>query len=80
MGDQQDQDLQLLKNHLEQLGEHFDSVQIFATRHEHGTLDGTVTVQLGTGNWYARYGQIHEWLIKNDESARHAARKSDETD
>ena len=53
-----------------QLGEHFDSVQIFVTRHEPGERDGTVTACAGIGNWYSRYGQIKEWVIKQDQHAR----------
>lgn len=47
---------------LRELGEHFDTVQIFATRHESGEENGTVHVSLGLGNWYARFGQVQMWL------------------
>jgi hypothetical protein len=67
-------DLAMLKTHANQLAEHFDSVQIFATRHEAGTEDGTVTVNHGTGNWFARYGQIVEWVTKKREEARLSVR------
>ncbi|MGP1665752.1 MAG: hypothetical protein ACTS5I_07570 [Rhodanobacter sp.] len=74
---EQESDMQRLEKALESLSEHFDSCQIFVTRHESGTLDGTVNVNLGVGNWYARYGQVHEWLIKQDEMARVKARRDD---
>jgi hypothetical protein len=63
-------DVEIVKKACLSLGEHFDSVHIFATRHEPATLDGTVTVAYGSGNWFARYGQIQEWMIKQDEQAR----------
>jgi len=67
-------DLKLLEDAAKKLGEHFDSVQIFATRHEPTIEDGTITVSYGVGNWFARYGQIKEWLIKSDERTRQAVR------
>jgi len=70
-------DVAMVRQHAEQLGEHFDSVQIFATRHEPGSLGGTVTVHLGVGNYYARYGQVCEWMVKQDEWTRVGARKDD---
>lgn len=76
---QREQDLAMVKQHCEQLIEHFDTVQIFATRCD-GTEDGTVAVQLGLGNWYAREGQVREWIVKNDEVARIEARKDEEKD
>lgn len=50
--------------------EHFDSVQIFVSRCESGELDGTVTVAKGSGNWFARYGQVAQWVIYQDEKTR----------
>lgn len=60
-----------------QLGEFFDSVQVFATRHESGELDATVNIHLGVGNWFTRYGQIKEWCLKEDERARISARDTE---
>lgn len=59
---------------LEELGEHFDTVQIFATRHESGEEGGTINMAYGAGNWFARYGQIREWLIKADERTKQFVR------
>lgn len=53
-----------------QLGEYFDSVQIFVTRHESGERDGTINVNAGIGNWFTRFGQIKEWVIKQEQNAR----------
>lgn len=46
------------------LGEHFDTVQIFVTRDRGGGMDDGVTVNcaMGTGNWFARYGQVAVWM------------------
>lgn len=64
------EDLEMLRRHVDQLGEHFDTVMIFTTRHEAGTRGGTVNAHWGSGNWFARYGQIRHWLIKEDEGAK----------
>jgi len=53
-----DADLDMLKRYAAQIGEHFDTVQIFATRQEG---DGAVTFCSGVGNWYTRYGQVRLW-------------------
>lgn len=58
-------DLRRLKNAAAQLMEHFETVHIFATRHV-SSDEGTVGVQYGEGNWYARRGQVGEWLVKQD--------------
>lgn len=65
-----DDDLSRVQDSLNILSEHFDSVHIFATRHEPEIEDGTVSVNRGVGNWYARYGQISEWMVKQDEFNR----------
>jgi hypothetical protein len=46
-----------LKRHVAQLGEQFDTVHIICTKAE---ADGTMLVQEGNGNWYARYGALTE--------------------
>lgn len=77
MDDEKDRDVELLKKAAESLGEHFDSVQIFASRHEPETENGTVSCNEGTGNWFARIGQVREWLIRRDEESKEAVRKED---
>lgn len=71
-------DLNRIKDAAQKLGEHFDSVQIFATRSESGELEGTLNFHVGVGNWFARYGQVKQWLIKEDEAARLETRKNSE--
>lgn len=73
-----EQDIARVRKHAVELGEHFDAVQIFCSRHEAGTLDGTISVNLGSGNWYARFGQVVDWTIKNDERVRLAERKDNQ--
>jgi hypothetical protein len=72
-----DEDIKRLEDAANLLGEHFDSVRIFATRYDPSIEKGTVTANAGVGNWYASYGQVREWLIKHDEFARLDARKCD---
>lgn len=70
-----DPDLKKLDDALRTLSEHFDSVHIFATRHEPTTEGGTLSVERGTGHWNARIGQIKEWVIMQDEFVKVHARK-----
>jgi hypothetical protein len=63
---EEDNDIERLKQASENLGVHFDTVQILATRHIPGEDEGTINVSYGVGNWCARYGQTKEWLIRCD--------------
>lgn len=56
---QEIEDQKRVKEALAILLEHFDSVDIFVTRHE-PVIEGTVGFNLGKGNWYARKGVISE--------------------
>jgi hypothetical protein len=63
--------------------EHFDACHIFATKHETEAeaTDGTAGVlafSLGRGNYYARYGLIREWMLRQDERSREKERDRDE--
>lgn len=50
------------------LREHCDSVQIFCTRlDENGD---TLNFNLGSGNWFARFGQVVEWTHRETERAK----------
>lgn len=75
--EQREFDVNLLKKHSEQLSEHFDTIQIFATRHMPAELNGTRTVEYGSGNWYARYGQAKLWTVRHDEMERKSAAQDD---
>lgn len=69
---ERDEDLARLDKHVNQLAEHYDSVQIFVTRMD-GANDQTMTANRGAGNWCARFGQISEWVIYEQERIRVAA-------
>lgn len=77
MSEKVDDDLERVKRAVETLGEHFDSVHIFVTKHEPEVEDGTVNISWSAGNWFTRYGQILEWLIKADERSRKHVRDSE---
>jgi hypothetical protein len=76
---QEEIDLERLKKAVSELGEHFDTVQIFATRYqsEGEGEEGTVNANYGAGNWFARMGFVRDWLIKQDEYTRVGVRKDD---
>ena len=64
-----------------ELGEHYDTVQVFVTRHESGEQRGTVHAEAGLGNWYARYGQIKEWVVRQESRAGcEAVKEEDDTE
>jgi hypothetical protein len=71
-------DLILLRKACSTLIEHFDTVQIFVTRHEPTENHGTVNIHIGRGNWFARYGHIKEWILLEEETARMKAHRDDE--
>jgi len=71
-------EMDMLKAHANQLAEHFDTVQIFVTRHDAGELDGTVNANYGTGNWFTRYGQVSTWMTKANERSRKEVREESE--
>lgn len=61
------------------LAEHVDTVQIFVTFHaEDG--ESTASYEHGQGNFYARQGQVDEWLTIQREYQRLEARRRDERD
>lgn len=65
-----DIDKQRINAALDQLGEHYDAVQIFCSRHESGEEGGSIHFSFGCGNWFARYGQIRNWLVAEEEGTR----------
>lgn len=52
-----------LKKAIALLGEHFDTVQILASRHD---IDGTASYHCGLGNSMARYGHAKAWLMREE--------------
>lgn len=73
-----ERDLAQVQKHLDALSEHFDSALIFVTRNESGELGGTVHIELGNGNWFTRFGQVQDWLIRQEEFQRIKSRKSED--
>lgn len=69
----------IVKAHVDQLGEHFDSVQIMCSNLEQGG-EFTAKYASGSGNWYARVGMTREWLMYHDEQMKQKARKDSESD
>lgn len=62
---------------MDALREHFDNVQIFVSRDspENGpAAQFTENVQLGSGNWFARYGQVKAWTVQAEEELREECR------
>jgi hypothetical protein len=78
MNTDKNKDWEIVRKAMEQIGEHFDNVQIFATRHESGK--GTINIHMGNGNWYARYGQVKEWIVKEEEDSRQSVREENDDD
>lgn len=59
-----DEGLKILKAHAVAMSEHFDSVQIIATKL---MPDGSTRMRpYGEGNWYARYGSVRDWLKREE--------------
>lgn len=61
-----------------EIAEHVDTVQIFVTMHDGGEKI-TGCYEAGIGNFYARQGQVQEWLtIQSQFQKNHAIRKDQE--
>jgi hypothetical protein len=60
----------LVDQHVKQLLEHFECVQIFVSSHMPEGREGTLHLERGGGNWYARSGQIRDWVQIQDEETR----------
>ncbi len=69
--------LAMVDKHLLQLSEHFDAVQIIATRHRPGADESTDVIKRGTGNWYARYGAAVLWIEEHKAREAEQVRRED---
>ncbi len=68
--DEQDKfDHDLVKKHVTQLIEHFDSVRITVTRHD-AQSGQSRTFSTGDGNFYAQWAATREWMMHQDERAK----------
>lgn len=68
-----DVETKLVDDAINTLSEHFDSVQLFVSSHR--GEDGTARIDKGRGNWFTRFGQVHEWIERQQEITRLKARK-----
>ena len=60
-----DPDLTIVDQAIRTLSEHFDAVQVFATRYEGGKKT-TIRVVQGEGNYWARKGMVEGWITEQD--------------
>jgi hypothetical protein len=68
--DDPDKALGRLKIAVAALQDQFDTVQIFATKHDAAPGKGTYRFEWGAGSWYARYGHVRGWMLRQDEGLR----------
>lgn len=69
---QEERDMYLVKAASAGLCEHFDSVQIFATKRVN---ESTISAVWGDGNYWARIGVVKDWVLKEDQRSRIEASK-----
>ena len=72
----QESDENRVRQTVDNLIEHFDTVTVLVTRHDQAELNVSMTIVMGAGNWFARYGQMRTWLIRQEEKARHEGPES----
>ena len=60
-------ELDKIQHAADELGEYFDTVAIFVTRHDGEGVSGTYHAERSTGNYYAIYGQIRQWIRQQEE-------------
>lgn len=62
---QRDKKLEFLQNQVKFMRGHFDTVIVFASHHDDTSGDTSYWVE-GSGNFCARYGQVREWMLKQE--------------
>lgn len=67
-----DDDLKEIERHVAQLGEHFESIRIIASRNQDGK---TITCSSGAGNFYAQLGSVRDWLVRQEAQSQEHARQ-----
>jgi hypothetical protein len=74
-----DQASKSIEASLESLSKHFQNIQIFCSRIDPSPEDdhvgSTQRMIRGRGNYYARLGQVKEWITMEDEKTRAEARE-----
>lgn len=69
----------LVREALQKISEHTDTVMILVTKKLDNGEGETWRMILGTGNWYARYGLVREWL-NQEEGIQHRRYEVDDTE
>ncbi len=72
-------DRSMIQQHVNALAEHWESVHIFCSRHD-GAKEQSRCINLHSGSWFTRYGQIREWVEYEEERIRIQARESLKSD
>jgi len=75
MADINDREVKIVESAARCLMEHFDTVQVFVTRYE---KENTTMLATGFGNWFARHGQVSQWLQREEEGLRCSVRADNE--
>lgn len=71
----------LVEQTVAKLREHFDSVQLFVSKATDDGKRDTEGFSVGSGNWYARIGQIDEWMqMKKEQTKLYIRKQEDESD
>lgn len=78
MSDQKDIDVERVQKSIDTLGEFYGAVQIFVSRDSDDGDGGTINLTRGTGNWFARYGHVKNWINEVEENTRDEARRRNE--
>jgi len=87
MTSQQKTELENLDKHIVEIQKTWPNIQIFVNR-ETGAeemsigmdMGNTVWISRGVGNWFARKGQVRDWLVGENESERMAQRNHEPED
>ena len=75
--DADDRLLEVLRGHRSMLMEHFDSIQIIATKMTDGESASYIS---GAGCVYSRRGAVREWLIGEETACSQPAERDDKGD
>lgn len=62
---EQERLLQIVKDVTKVLRQDFDTVQVFTTKHVDDDF-GTHNFRYGSGNYFARLGQVKNWILEQN--------------
>jgi len=79
MSQETDNIRRIVDEHCAAIAEHVDSVQIFVTFHRGGE-QRSGSYESGRGNFYARQGQVDEWLRFQRQYQKSWAKRKDAED